>query len=155
MIRRPPRSTRTAHSFPTRRSSDLADGGKAGDHHLTDLQSVRLADHTGHRRTNDCAAEIQCCFVPLRLGRGDGRIFARHCRTCSKRRARLCGFRLCCPQFFACLLKSMFRILKPCPGGKTPCHQRSEEHTSELQSLMRISYAVFCLKKKKNTTLIH
>src|SRR3546814_2075090 len=29
---------------------------------------------------------------------------------------------------------------------------RSEEHTSELQSLMRISYAVFCLKKKINTT---
>src|SRR3546814_3901000 len=28
-------------------------------------------------------------------------------------------------------------------------HSRSEEHTSELQSLMRISYAVFCLKKKK------
>src|SRR3546814_6074822 len=28
--------------------------------------------------------------------------------------------------------------------------RRSEEHTSELQSLMRISYAVFCLKKKKN-----
>src|SRR3546814_5835089 len=28
-------------------------------------------------------------------------------------------------------------------------HNRSEEHTSELQSLMRISYAVFCLKKKK------
>src|SRR3546814_3230552 len=35
---------------------------------------------------------------------------------------------------------------------------RSEEHTSELQSLMRISYAVFCLKKKKNnttTTTVH
>src|SRR3546814_1227226 len=32
-------------------------------------------------------------------------------------------------------------------------HWRSEEHTSELQSLMRISYAVFCLKKKKNKTL--
>src|SRR3546814_3829438 len=30
--------------------------------------------------------------------------------------------------------------------------ERSEEHTSELQSLMRISYAVFCLKKKKNTS---
>src|SRR3546814_3858790 len=29
--------------------------------------------------------------------------------------------------------------------------ERSEEHTSELQSLMRISYAVFCLKKKKHT----
>src|SRR3546814_6476726 len=31
---------------------------------------------------------------------------------------------------------------------------RSEEHTSELQSLMRISYAVFCLKKKINTTIL-
>src|SRR3546814_1869090 len=34
------------------------------------------------------------------------------------------------------------------------CADRSEEHTSELQSLMRISYAVFCLKKKKNDNLI-
>src|SRR3546814_1002199 len=33
--------------------------------------------------------------------------------------------------------------------------QRSEEHTSELQSLMRISYAVFCLKKKKHNTKIN
>src|SRR3546814_4622066 len=32
---------------------------------------------------------------------------------------------------------------------------RSEEHTSELQSLMRISYAVFCLKKKKKTHSTH
>src|SRR3546814_10002743 len=39
------------------------------------------------------------------------------------------------------------RIVEPCP----PCRQillRSEEHTSELQSLMRNSYAVFCLKTK-------
>src|SRR3546814_8365095 len=35
-------------------------------------------------------------------------------------------------------------------AGCFPCCARSEEHTSELQSLMRISYAVFCLKKKKN-----
>src|SRR3546814_5773275 len=33
---------------------------------------------------------------------------------------------------------------------RDPTAQRSEEHTSELQSLMRISYAVFCLKKKTN-----
>src|SRR3546814_10483148 len=33
---------------------------------------------------------------------------------------------------------------------ETRSHMRSEEHTSELQSLMRISYAVFCLKKKIN-----
>src|SRR3546814_1364527 len=37
------------------------------------------------------------------------------------------------------------------PGpGEIRIRQRSEEHTSELQSLMRTSYAVFCLKKKKN-----
>src|SRR3546814_5582665 len=35
------------------------------------------------------------------------------------------------------------------PGESWPAIIRSEEHTSELQSLMRISYAVFCLKKKK------
>src|SRR3546814_2111908 len=37
------------------------------------------------------------------------------------------------------------------PFRSRPAAARSEEHTSELQSLMRISYAVFCLKKKKNT----
>src|SRR3546814_6902294 len=49
-------------------------------------------------------------------------------------------------------------ILTPClttispataPSTLPPCSTRSEEHTSEIQSLMRISYAVFCLKKKK------
>src|SRR3546814_4448999 len=35
-------------------------------------------------------------------------------------------------------------------GNTRAGESRSEEHTSELQSLMRISYAVFCLKKKKN-----
>src|SRR3546814_2715751 len=39
--------------------------------------------------------------------------------------------------------------LESLSNGISP-HPRSEEHTSELQSLMRISYAVFCLKKKKN-----
>src|SRR3546814_3959544 len=44
----------------------------------------------------------------------------------------------------------------PFPGTAAPAMglvlvKRSEEHTSELQSLMRISYAVFCLKKKKIT----
>src|SRR3546814_6866072 len=38
----------------------------------------------------------------------------------------------------------------PSPRGDPVQPMRSEEHTSELQSLMRISYAVFCLKKKKN-----
>src|SRR3546814_7980284 len=38
------------------------------------------------------------------------------------------------------------------PGGFRIEGTRSEEHTSELQSLMRISYAVFCLKKKNKTS---
>src|SRR3546814_3263386 len=37
-------------------------------------------------------------------------------------------------------------------GTNLPMNLRSEEHTSELQSLMRTSYAVLCLKKKKSTT---
>src|SRR3546814_7261357 len=39
-------------------------------------------------------------------------------------------------------------------GDASVLDQRSEEHTSELQSLMRISYAVFCLKKKKRNKKI-
>src|SRR3546814_2093363 len=48
---------------------------------------------------------------------------------------------------------SIRRTIRPKPQGHAPASPsprvRSEEHTSELQSLMRISYAVFCLKKKK------
>src|SRR3546814_5539160 len=40
----------------------------------------------------------------------------------------------------------------PADGRANAVKERSEEHTSELQSLMRISYAVFCLKKKKDKT---
>src|SRR3546814_3805649 len=50
----------------------------------------------------------------------------------------------------------MIAIFAPFPADRR--QERSEEHTSELQSLMRISYAVFCLKKKKNytrPTIIH
>src|SRR3546814_10220724 len=49
------------------------------------------------------------------------------------------------------------RVLETVEGlGVDPIGRRvrSEEHTSELQSLMRISYAVFCMKKKKNTTTV-
>src|SRR3546814_6448071 len=59
---------------------------------------------------------------------------------------------------------SSFNFVASPPGASTTCTacsrpkaapssaaRRSEEHTSELQSLMRISYAVFCLKKKKQT----
>src|SRR3546814_3570568 len=46
--------------------------------------------------------------------------------------------------------KGVYANLEIDLGGVQLRSIRSEEHTSELQSLMRISYAVFCLKKKKN-----
>src|SRR3546814_6114813 len=49
--------------------------------------------------------------------------------------------------------RSLASRLKNCrlPTPNSAAAARSEEHTSELQSLMRISYAVFCLKKKRKT----
>src|SRR3546814_6803774 len=49
-----------------------------------------------------------------------------------------------------CFMESF--IAGPSVGWCGKRRTRSEEHTSELQSLMRISYAVFCLKKKNNNT---
>src|SRR3546814_6268383 len=59
---------------------------------------------------------------------------------------RLCRSQRECPGMCGHLLS---RWIEPMPAGAgwMPI-KRSEEHTSELQSLMRISYAVFCLKKK-------
>src|SRR3546814_9843478 len=70
------------------------------------------------------------------------------------------------PHVAACLLdlhpnlsgNILHGLLCRCIGWKKPLPEserakRSEEHTSELQSLMRISYAVFCLKQKKNTQI--
>src|SRR3546814_3878153 len=47
-------------------------------------------------------------------------------------------------------LKPEPRLIGATPGERAETRMRSEEHTPELQSLMRISYAVFCLKKKKH-----
>src|SRR3546814_5760262 len=46
------------------------------------------------------------------------------------------------------LLALVIAVAQPCAAMTSHGVDRSEEHTSELQSLMRISYAVFCLKKK-------
>src|SRR3546814_6098808 len=75
------------------------------------------------------------CAPPVRarLSRGRGRDRSRRQRQWTQR----------APAETRCNPPSPCRQAHPC--------NRSEEHTSELQSLMRISYAVFCLKKKKNT----
>src|SRR3546814_7276527 len=46
------------------------------------------------------------------------------------------------------------RVPPPSHAPRPRCHTRSEEHTSELQSLMRISYAVFCLKNNTRVYII-
>src|SRR3546814_11641187 len=104
MIRRPPRSTRLTHPFPTRRSSDLP------------------------------ARELQIGRIAVGRDRGLQQVH----------QLRRIGVRLA-PRALA--IETADR-----QGGDAPVERRlmlrSEEHTSELQSLMRISYAVFCLKKK-------
>src|SRR3546814_8803899 len=100
MIRRPPRSTRTATLFPYTtlfRSKNLAEAG---------CREHKIAAITGHRTLA---------------------MVAKYTRAANQKR----------------MSKAAIRKLER-------NRKRSEEHTSELQSLMRISYAVFCLKKKKD-----
>src|SRR3546814_4219138 len=113
MIRRPPVSTRTDNSFPTRRSSVLKP--EKVDLSPEDLAYLPYTSGTtgppkGSMNTHSnvvFAAQIYRDWLGLSPG---GAMFA---------------------------VAPLFHITG-----------RSEEHTSELQSLMRISYAVFCLKKK-------
>src|SRR3546814_4994898 len=77
-------------------------------------------------------------------------LFRSHCAAAAgwrnQRRTRRDAYR-------RCLCGTRQRVATPAgadgTGGVPAVPRRSEEHTSELQSLMRISYAVFCLKKKK------
>src|SRR3546814_4816331 len=59
------------------------------------------------------------------------------------------------PGFAARFLNQLARFLDVAAVARKRHGNRSEEHTSELQSLMRISYAVFCLKKKKTILSTH
>src|SRR3546814_7460154 len=110
MLRRPPRSTRTTRSFPTRRSSDLA----------LDAEGNFLALH----------ADLVANMGAYLSGAGP------NASTTASPTAMGGIYRI--PHIFM-QSRGVFT------------NTRSEEHTSELQSLMRSSYAVFCLKKKKYT----
>src|SRR3546814_9806411 len=81
------------------------------------------------------AHKAQRCIVECLQTQGHA-VHARRCEICESRRLYRGGIGFQCD--FDIIAKA------PMPLG------RSEEHTSELQSLMRISYAVFCLKKKNN-----
>src|SRR3546814_10478106 len=58
-------------------------------------------------------------------------------------------------RFFVAQRHDLLEVLDRFRRRAPDIGERSEEHTSELQSLMRISYAVFCLKKKKKITTTH
>src|SRR3546814_1052266 len=68
---------------------------------------------------------------------------------CPRATAERCGSR------FTGRRRATSRRSGPTRPARPETPERSEEHTSELQSLMRISYAVFCLKKKHTTNHIH
>src|SRR3546814_5997040 len=73
------------------------------------------------------------------------------CRCCRRRRSA--GWRPACGGVRSAAGTAAHRPIPPDHRGSPyRCRSRSEEHTSELQSLMRISYAVFCLKKKIERT---
>src|SRR3546814_7600657 len=116
---------------------------------------------SSRRRHTRCAlvTGVQTCALPILPATPRSHGCVRHC--CGQWRhfwtagsvfVALClqGRSIRCVHRYACqrAARSSGRIVR-----SQSC--RSEEHTSELQSLMRISYAVFCLKKKKNTTYIN
>src|SRR3546814_2558960 len=121
MIRRPPRSTRTDTLFP----------------YTTLFRSNQpfLVNGRGDRiRTCDPLLPKQMRYQAAPLP--DGPRFA---RSCAVAQPLVDGTR-------GILVLGVARCLGDRAAHRR--HVRSEEHTSELQSLMRISYAVFCLKKK-------
>src|SRR3546814_9383332 len=113
------------HSFPTRRSSDL----------------YRRAHQYERNRSRRLAFVSPC--VPVSLLHGDIAGMQLHLRSIVELQPD--------PALYDNVIVNGLRSMHAgTVGFEQLCQpRRSEEHTSELQSLMRISYAVFCLKKKK------
>src|SRR3546814_9536916 len=95
-------------------------------------------------------ARLRNAPTPMR-GENDVCRFAKIARRVGQCAVEIEEDRCACHVNSAKIRRSLSRMVcrnwQASPGGLP----RSEEHTSELQSLMRISYAVFCLKKKKHT----
>src|SRR3546814_6599287 len=131
MIRRPPRSTRTDTLFPYttlfRSICVLAVADRACLQHHALLHADVHAGREDH----------QPAVGPVRLGLES----VRHCGAAARADPAVDEHGLAYAG-------------RPDPV-RSHRQRRSEEHTSELQSLMRISYAVFCLKKKNKRTMEH
>src|SRR3546814_1820390 len=101
-------------------------------------RKARVVNRVGHpARLAQCGARA---FLAQRAGIGGGRQAGVAGEDALEMRRRITG----APR----KIGERERFLAALDRGDRRQH-RSEEHTSELQSLMRISYAVFCLKKKK------
>src|SRR3546814_3997837 len=148
MIRRPPRSTRTDTIFPytTLFRSDLVDGQVAGvEHQLAGvlvLPVERIGRGAGDRLRVEVDPEVE-----RQVGDGDLAGLGVGKRVVAGGSGHG-GFRGRRGRGVGCVALATGQ-------GDGETEGRSEEHTSELQSLMRISYAVFCLKKKKITQHQH
>src|SRR3546814_10820833 len=130
MIRRPPRSTRTDTLFPYTtlfRSATLRRGGSGGN---------PAWDRSGESRDR-----VHSIMSSSRAGRS--------AEPGAKRRPAVSADLGAAGGFRSRALARPLRTDEGIIGSSSRrVRERSEEHTSELQSLMRISYAVFCLKKK-------
>src|SRR3546814_17388380 len=123
MIRRPPRSTRTDTLFPY----------------------TTLFRSQPHRQWQ----QVQRCAVGTRTGHA---LIAQQHQHRQGNRLKT-GEKHRAPTQHCATVEEQVHRQQRFPGpALLPDEHRSEEHTSELQSLMRISYAVFCLKKKKTKT---
>src|SRR3546814_8849894 len=151
MIRRPPRSTRTDTLFPyttlfrsliepssSVRSPSIAEPVQAGQCYLLTLKLLLHCLKNIAKEGDKLAHTIRGTDVLRNLAR----------LVCDTREVLLVRFELI---LFFCWDCSVFEHI-PVLQQMEFHVQRSEEHTSELQSLMRISYAVFCLKKKITTS---
>src|SRR3546814_3414709 len=134
MIRRPPRSTRTDTLFPYTTLSRSVVGDRVAREHR-DGGGTKLRVERFHQpKGRDALRDVDMRAHRERVDAGVGAPGAVH-------RGLLAGD----------ARDGLLQRLLDAGAVRLalPAHIRSEEHTSELQSLMRISYAVFCLKKKK------
>src|SRR3546814_7859492 len=136
MIRRPPRSTRTDTLFPyttlfrARQGHAAPDQAAGAGENRQRVRSISQREAPRHRRPAPTRAAAH--------DRGGHRL--RRDVPCCGGHMEKCRMSALTDIFFPDLPRQ-FAAVKPDPS------ERSDEHTSELQSLMRLSYAVFCLKK--------
>src|SRR3546814_5942456 len=105
---------------------------------------------SSRRRHTRCAlvTGVQTCALPISSGAGT--TGSRSSLACAPRQM-ICAISRRLSSASVTVLRCGSISTRPGMRTRHRCG-RSEEHTSELQSLMRISYAVFCLKKKKKHT---